>query len=52
MVIYYAQIDENGTCYAVTQAGGKMIEVESLDNSLLGKIYNETTGEFEEAPSE
>lgn len=51
MVVYYAQIDENGIVYAVTQAAGKMIEVESLDESLLGKKYNEETGQFEE-PSE
>ena len=40
--MYYAQIDENGICYAVTQAAGAieqgdMIEIASLDKSLLGK---------------
>ena len=49
--MYYAQIDENGICYAVTQAAGAieqgdMIEIASLDKSLLGKkesaIYGRT----------
>jgi len=47
MVVYYAQIDENGIVYAITQASGKMIEIEGLDESLLGKKYNSETGEFE-----
>lgn len=48
MVVYYAQIDDSGVVYAVTQAAGKMLEIQSLDDSLLGKKYNETTGQFEE----
>lgn len=50
MVVYYAQIDQNGIVYAVTQAAGKMVEVQSMDNSLLGKKYNAETGQFEDVP--
>jgi len=50
MIVYYAQVDENGIVYAVTQAAGKMIEIESLDTSLLGKRYNAETGQFEDVP--
>ncbi len=52
-MIYYAQLDANGICKAVVQVSGVMIEIQSLDESLLGKQYNEATGEFEEVtPSE
>jgi len=40
--MYYAQIDENGICFAVTQTYGPiqqadMIPVDSFDQSLLGQ---------------
>lgn len=39
--MYYAQIDENGICFAVTQTAGHidqadMIEIETFDEGLLG----------------
>lgn len=48
--MYYAQIDENNVCYAVTQTTGQidqpdMIEIESYDESLLFKTY--ANGVFE-----
>lgn len=38
---YYAQIDENGICFAVTETAGQidqpdMIEIETFDEGLLG----------------
>lgn len=40
--MHYAQIDESGICYAVTQTTGPieqadMIEIDGYDESLLGK---------------
>lgn len=42
--MYYAQIDSNGIVYAMTQSSGiitqdNMIQIESLDDNLLGKKY-------------
>lgn len=39
--MYYAQIDENGICFAVTETAGQieqadMIEIETFDEGLLG----------------
>ena len=51
---YYAQIDENNICFAVTQAAAEiessnMIPIQGLDTELLGKKW---TGEgWEEAPA-
>lgn len=41
----YAQIDENNICYSVAQLSGtvdspNMIRIDSYDNSLLGKKYD------------
>jgi len=41
---YYAELDENSACKAVTQTHGEvkaasMIELKSLDISLLGQTY-------------
>jgi hypothetical protein len=52
--MYYAQIDKNSICYAVTQTAGAieqsdMIEIASLDESLLGK---KRVGDIWEEPSE
>lgn len=53
--MYYAQIDADGICYAVTQTAepvkqGDMIEIDSYDVSLLGKRYNAETEDFEPVP--
>lgn len=51
--MYYAQIDlQTRICFAVTETAGEiiapqMIELQSLDASLLGKCHNEATGEFD-----
>lgn len=51
--MYYAEIDlQTRICFAVTETSGQiiapqMIELQSLDTSLLGKVHNEATGEFE-----
>ena len=51
---YYAQIDENNICFAVTQAAAgiessSMIPIQGLDTELLGKKW---TGEgWEEVPA-
>ena len=42
--MYYAQIDGNDICYAVTQTAGQinqanMIEIDGIDESLLLKKY-------------
>ena len=49
MSFYYAQINDDLACYAVTQTAGEiiqddMIQVASYDTSLLGKIW--TDGEW------
>jgi hypothetical protein len=46
MAFYYAQIDENSICIAVTQAAGEidlpnMIPIAFLDESLLGKLWQD-----------
>lgn len=51
--MYYAQINSSGIVYAVTQTSGEMsrddmIKIESLDLSLIGKLYQ--GGTFIEAP--
>lgn len=53
MKYYYAQIDENNICIAVSDLSGKvtadnMIRLETYDTSLLGKKYN--AGVWEEVP--
>ena len=50
---YYAQIDENNICIAVSDLSGKvtadnMLRLETYDTSLLGKKYN--NGVWEEVP--
>ena len=45
MTFYYAQIDDQSICYAVTQTAGEIIQpdmilIASYDISLLGKIWN------------
>lgn len=53
MNYYYAQIDENNICIAVSDLAGKvtadnMLRLETYDTSLLGKKYN--NGVWEEVP--
>ena len=53
MKYYYAQIDENNICIAVSDLTGKvtadnMLRLETYDTSLLGKKYN--NGVWEEVP--
>ena len=53
MKYYYAQIDENNICIAVSDLSGKvtadnMLRLETDDTSLLGKKYN--NGVWEEVP--
>ena len=53
MKYYYAQIDENNSCIAVSDLSGKvtadnMLRLETYDTSLLGKKYN--NGVWEEVP--
>ena len=53
MKYYYAQIDENNICIAVSDLSGKvtadnMLRLETYDTSLLGKKYN--NGVWEEVP--
>lgn len=50
---YYAQIDDDGICMGVSQLSGvvdksNMIELESYDTSLLGKLW--TGAEWMENP--
>jgi hypothetical protein len=45
MSFYYAQIDENKSCFAVSELAAEMnqenlIRVGELDISLIGKIWN------------
>ena len=54
MTFYYAQIDDQFICYAVTQTAGEIIQpdmilITSYDTSLLGKIWND--GEWLEPPA-
>jgi len=51
--MYYAQLDESNVCNGVSELAGKvdapgMIEINSFDETLLGKRYNAKTKEFEE----
>ena len=53
MSYFYAQIDENNICIAVSDLSGKvtagnMLRRETYDTSLLGKKYN--NGVWEEVP--
>ena len=53
MKYYYAQIDENNICIAVSDLSGKvtadnMLRLDTYDTSLLGKKYN--NGVWEEVP--
>ena len=53
MSYFYAQIDENNICIAVSYLSGKvtadnMLRLETYDTSLLGKKYN--NGVWEEVP--
>ena len=53
MKYYYAQIDKNNICIAVSDLSGKvtagnMLRLETYDTSLLGKKYN--NGVWEEVP--
>lgn len=46
-IYYYAQIDDDGICMGVSQLSGvvdkpNMIELESYDTSLMGKIWTGT----------
>lgn len=52
---YYAQIDEENICFAVTQTAGEinradMIEIDGLDESILLKKY--VNGAWETVPEE
>jgi predicted glycosyl hydrolase (DUF1957 family) len=54
MSFYYAQIDDQSICYAVTQTAGEIIQpdmilITSYDTSLLGKIWN--GGEWLDPPA-
>ena len=54
MLNYYAQIDSNSVCFAVTQTSGPidqpdMIAIDSYDTSLLGKVWS--NGQWIDAPS-
>jgi predicted glycosyl hydrolase (DUF1957 family) len=54
MSFYYAQIDDQSICYAVTQTAGEIIQpdmilITSYDTSLLGKIWND--GEWLDPPA-
>lgn len=54
---YYAQINNDKVIYSVSELAGSversdMIQIDSYDQSLLGKKYNAETGEFEELPPE
>jgi hypothetical protein len=45
MSFYYAQIDENNSCFAVSELAAEMnqenlIRINELDISLIGKIWN------------
>jgi hypothetical protein len=47
-IFYYAQIDGNSICYAVTQTAGEiiqndMIRINSYDINLLGKKWENGT---------
>ena len=53
MSYFYAQIDENNICIAVSDLSGKvtagnMLRLETYDTSLVGKKYN--NGVWEEVP--
>ena len=53
--MYYAQINEDGICYAVTQTSGTieqddLIEIDGYDESLLGK--RRTGDTWEDVPVE
>ena len=53
-VHYYAQIDDDGICYGVSQLSGivdmpNMIELESYDMSVMGKMW--TGSEWVENPN-
>ena len=53
MSYFFAQIDENNICIAVSDLSGKvtagnMLRLETYDTSLLGKKYN--NGVWEEVP--
>lgn len=53
MTYYYAQIDSNFICFAVTQTSGPisqpdMIAIDSYDTSLLGKVWSD--GQWLDAP--
>lgn len=55
--MYYAQIDTNNIVFAVTQTTSPinkldMIEVDSYDETFLGKKFNSETGSFEEVLNE
>ncbi|WMI80892.1 hypothetical protein [Anaerotignum sp. MB30-C6] len=52
---YYAQLDENNICIGVSQLSGKvnhslMISIDSYDNMLMGKKYNNGAWEEIEHP--
>ena len=51
--MYYAQLDTNNICFAVVETNEKLeapncIEIDKYDESLLGKMYNFNSKEFEE----
>lgn len=53
--MYYAQIDADKICFAVTQTAGSidrddMVLIASYDDTLLGKRYLSETGGFEYVP--
>ena len=53
--MYYAQIDADGICYALTQTAGPvdapdMIERPEFDTSELGKTWNPESKVFESVP--
>lgn len=55
MSFYYAELDENNICKAVSELAGEvikdaMIPLETYDTSLLGKRYED--GEWVEVPVE
>lgn len=54
MVYFYAQINPDGIVFAVSQLANivedpSLIHIQNYDETLLGKRYNPTTQQFEEA---
>jgi hypothetical protein len=51
MVFYYAQLDENRRVHTICELAGEVegeniVRLSALDDSVLGKYYDQETGEF------